>query len=159
MPIERERKFLVKYFPNIAYEYKKEISQGYLMVNSNQQLRVRIVNKEKAYIAYKKDISLGERYEFEYEIPIDDAVVLLDQCPYKLHKTRYIFKDKNLLIEIDVYPDSLFVAEIEFPDHLSLENFMSDSNNLPNYIGEDITGFFEYANIFLAKKYSSYDSI
>lgn len=155
MAIEIERKFLVKYVPDEAYVYgslKQKIAQGYLMLDLDQQLRVRIIDGNEAFIAYKKDVSSGIKHEFEYEIPVADAIVLFDQCKYRLHKTRYTFKHAGLEIQLDEYTDGLLIAEIEFKNINSFLEFEKRLETLPGYIEKEVTGLSEYSNVQLAMK-------
>lgn len=147
MAIEKERKFLLNNDKVQNFGYGKVIQQGYIMLADGQELRVRIMESDDmlpfCYICYKQKISISERYEFEYEIPQDDAEKLLSLAKYSLTKMRFktTFNDNN--VDIDLYPDGLGVVEIEFEGELT---------ELPPYCGEDITGMWEYSNIEIAKK-------
>lgn len=150
MAIERERKFLVKYIPDEATAYgsiKQQITQGYLMLDYGQHLRVRVIDGEKSYIAFKKDVAPGVKYEFEYEIPVQDAIILLDESPYRVNKTRYTFKHNSLEIELDEYPDGLLIAEIEFKNIHPFTDFIKQLDNLPDYFDRDVTGVGKYSNV------------
>lgn len=48
---EQERKFLLLSMPKT--ECKLEIKQGYLMFEDNKQLRIRIIDNVKAFLAFK----------------------------------------------------------------------------------------------------------
>ena len=88
--IEIERKFLVKgEFKHLAYDCT-HIEQGYFATEPGKTVRVRI-RGDKGYLTIKgpsgKD-GLG-RYEFETEIPLDDAHELMKLCmPGKVDKNR-----------------------------------------------------------------------
>lgn len=141
MAIERERKFKLKYLPNnLPFDV---IHQGYLIFDSSKQLRVRIVNSERGYITYKTDINTTDRHEYEYEIPIKDALELYNSTNHKLKKVRYTKNDKDYTAHIDVYSNGLSVVELEFQEEL---------NTLPDFCGDEITGQKDYSNINLALK-------
>lgn len=143
MPTEKERKFLLKN-PDIIIDCKNQIiSQGYLMLEGDKQLRIRVINNYNAYLTYKKEHTLF-RDEYEYAIPLQDGLELLASTNIKLMKRRYtIFKNKEYDIIVDVYDSGLAVVEIEFENEIE---------NIPDYCGEEITGKPEYSNIQIALK-------
>jgi CYTH domain-containing protein len=142
--IEKERKFLLKYMPELGSYFKepKLIKQGYLMLDKKKQLRIRITNDFHCHICYKQTISKEEKYEFEYLIPKEQGLKLYELSEFKLEKKRYttFFKDYN--VDIDVYPSGLSVVEIEFRE---------DLKEIPDYCGKEITGEKEFSNIEIAK--------
>lgn len=142
--IEKERKFLLKFLPELGEYFKspKNIKQGYLMVNDGKNLRIRIVNDKSCYLCFKQDISKDSKYEFEYLIPERDGKELYELAEFKLEKKRYITTFKYHKVEIDVYPSGLGIVEIEFSE---------DLESLPEYCGEEVTGINIYSNIHLAK--------
>ena len=93
MAQEIERKFLV-----LNDSYKREsfshsrIQQGYITSERGRTVRIRI-RDEKAYITIKGPSLNGGlfRYEFEQEIPMDDARQLMALCePGIIDKTRVV---------------------------------------------------------------------
>ena len=93
MAVEIERKFLV-----LDSSYKHEafssshICQGYICSERGRTVRIRIRN-EHAYITIKGPSLNGglSRYEFEQEIPLEDARKLMTLCdPGIIDKTRCI---------------------------------------------------------------------
>lgn len=136
---EQERKFKLNYLPTGLI--KQEIQQGYLMLGESQHLRVRTVDGNKGYLTYKILHSPENRDEYEYEIPIQDAIELLSKTEIKLTKTRYKTTFENNTVDIDVYQHGLSVCEIEYTEPLT---------NLPDYCGEEITGIKKYSNIHIA---------
>jgi len=143
--IERERKFLLNYLPDLGEYFKKpqKLKQGYLLVKKKKQFRIRITNDHYCHICYKQNINKQDRYEFEYLIPKDEGFKLYDLAQFKLEKNRFITVYNNHKVDIDIYPSGLGIVEIEFDDHL---------DSLPDYCGEEVTGKKEYSNLFLAKK-------
>jgi len=147
MPQEIERKFLVKgeYKSLSVNEYK--IIQGY--ISSNPAVRIRIKN-DKAYITIKgKTNETGvSRYEFEKEILVDEAKELMLLCgDGKIDKTRYNIQVGNHIFEVDEFHgenEGLTIAEVE----LSSED---ESYDIPEWLGEEVTGNKEYYNSYLSK--------
>ena len=138
--IEKERKFKLKKLPKNLKSIN--IKQGYLMFDDGKHLRIRIINDEKAFLAYKKNKSKTTRIEYEYEISLTDGIEMLNSCKFRLQKTRYKTTHKDYIVHIDIYPYGKQVVEIEY------ENKITD---LPYYCGEEITGVKEYSNIWMAK--------
>ena len=92
MPLEIERKFLVK--GDFKSEATKSIRiiQGYLSSLPERTVRVRIKdNKGFLTIKGKPNATGMSRYEWEKEIPHKDARELLKICePGVVSKTRYL---------------------------------------------------------------------
>jgi adenylate cyclase len=151
MKIEIERKFLLKdRFPYWSYEnsiyYSKEnIRQGYFQ---NSNIRVRIIDEEKAFLTIKGDREYISRDEFEYEIPIHDAYVIISLfCPNSILKTRYMCKENGLIWEIDIFHElneglEIAEAELESEDQKII---------LPSWIGKEVTDDDRYYNHYLCE--------
>nr|WP_314838408.1 CYTH domain-containing protein [uncultured Flavobacterium sp.] len=143
--IEIERKFIVK-----NQSFKEEIhtksivSQGYLSSNPERTVRVRIKN-EKGYLTIKgiSNKSGTSRYEWEKEIPLNEAVELFKLCEKgAIEKTRHEIKYGNHTYEVDEFHgdnEGLIIAEIE----LSSEDEKFDK---PNWLGDEVTGEQRYYN-------------
>ncbi|NJO62863.1 MAG: hypothetical protein HC836_32975 [Richelia sp. RM2_1_2] len=143
---EKERKFLLKYMPDLTVGRTEEIEQGYLMIGDGKQLRIRIIDKQDGWFCYKTYIDSTTRDEFEYLIPIQDAVLLMSSTKQKLFKTRHKLKWGKYDVDIDVYDElDLMTVEIEGDDVDSLTEF-------PPYFGVEITGIKKYSNSSLANK-------
>ena len=88
------------------------------------------------------------RYEWEKEIPLDEARELMTLCePGVIDKTRYLVKSGDHVFEIDEFygdNEGLVMAEVE----LSQEN---ESFVKPHFIGEEVTGDIRYYNSQLMK--------
>ena len=137
---ETERKFLVVGdFKSQSYNATR-IQQGYIASNNGRTVRVRI-RGDKGYLTIKGPSGLKgiTRYEFDTEIPLDDARELMEICePGIIDKTRYLVKspDGRHTWEIDVFygdNEGLVLAEIE----LSHE---SEDFQKPDFIGREVTG-------------------
>jgi len=143
---EIERKYLVSRI-NLELENGIEIEQGYLSIDKEKEIRIRISNNI-GYITIKIKKSDFKRNEFEYEINVDDAKKLLKYSKgYIIRKDRYIKYFNKKRWEIDIYKDEnegLKIAEIE------LDN-TEEKILLPSWIGEEVTDKKEYKNSNLAK--------
>lgn len=121
--IEIERKFLVHNKPWELYQSVKTttIKQGYISKSRKHTVRIRVTNK-KATITIKgptKGMTRAE-YEYEYEIPYQDGLDLIEMCDGEIvDKTRYVVTDEyNQVWDIDQFNginSGLVVAEIEIP--------------------------------------------
>lgn len=147
--IEIERKFLVKKeFKHLASS-KKEIAQGYLSSVPERTVRVRIAS-DKGFITIKgkSDTSGMKRFEFEKEITLSEAKQLLEICePGVIIKTRYFIPHENVLFEVDEFEGEnkgLVMAEVEL-------NSTDESFNLPDWLGDEVTGDNRYYNSFISK--------
>jgi CYTH domain-containing protein len=137
---ETERKFLVVgEFKSLSYNATR-IQQGYIASNNGRTVRVRI-RGDKGYLTIKGPSGLKgiTRYEFDTEIPLDDARELMEICePGIIDKTRYLVKspDGRHTWEIDEFygdNEGLVLAEVE----LSHE---SEEFQKPEFIGREVTG-------------------
>ena len=148
--IEIERKFLVK---SEAYKArtntKTRIVQGFLNTDPNRTVRIRIKG-DIGYITVKgKSNDTGtSRFEWEKEISVEEADVLLKLCEKGiLEKSRYEIPLGDHLYEVDeFYGDNLglTVAEIE----LNAENELFAK---PDWLGKEVTGEVKYYNSQLSK--------
>ncbi|RPI63838.1 MAG: CYTH domain-containing protein [Ignavibacteriales bacterium] len=148
MGIEIERKFLVK-----SDEWKslgKSIfyKQGYLLSDKNRTIRIRTID-DKGFITIKSSVKGISRNEFEYEIPVEEARVILETLCEKpfIKKYRTKIQLNELVWEVDEFideNDGLVIAEVE----LENENQKID---IPNWIGEEVSGDKKYFNSMLVK--------
>ncbi|AGC67832.1 adenylate cyclase [Thermoclostridium stercorarium subsp. stercorarium DSM 8532] len=144
---ETERKFLVKDLSFKKHTKGILIRQGYLSVNGDATVRVRVAGN-RAYLTIKGKSEGISQPEFEYEIPVTDACEMLDNMCIKpvIEKYRYKIEYKGFVWEIDEFlkeNEGLIVAEIE------LENENQDFP-LPDFIGQEVTFDFRYRNSYLA---------
>lgn len=156
MSVEIERKYLVKK-PLLEKElpnYKgTTIVQGYLNLEKERAVRVRLSGKV-GYITIKGSSNGINRQEFEYEIPLADALELLDMCTHRaISKTRYEINHKGKTWEVDVFEgqnSGLVVAEIELESE-------SEEISLPNWIDTEVSDDSRYYNLSLyLKPYSEW---
>ena len=116
MAKEIERKYLVNesLWPKSGKSIK--MKQAYLVTQANIVIRVRLC-ENKAFLTIKGKPQGITRDEFEYEIPLNDALHLMEMRTGAIvSKTRYIDYYDNKKWETDVFDDEnqgLIVAEIE----------------------------------------------
>lgn len=137
--IEIERKFLVKRdgtFKQMATS-RSHIQQGYMAVEG-ATVRIRL-RDDKAYLTIKgKSADLGlSRYEFEREIPVDDAHEMLKLCRGGvIDKTRWLVPFEGHTFEVDEFHganEGLLFAEVELQS--ADEEFVR-----PPFLGPEMTG-------------------
>jgi len=154
MAIEIERKYLVdrrKWRSQVYLEAfaVKDIQQGYLSRSNHHTIRVRIVsepNDTKSYITIKGKAKGISRDEFEYEIPTNDAIQLMQMCDSSLRKKRHYLQHAGHEWVVDEYEGmnkGLLVAEIELQSE-------DEQYSLPDWIKTDITHDKRYTNSYLS---------
>ena len=150
MAIEIERKFLVdnEKWNKVIKPDGKLIHQGYLQRENNISIRVRFTDTKGTLTI--KGVQVGiSRPEFEYEIPLGDAIELYNNfSEVKLKKTRYIIEHAGFNWEVDEFMDQnmgLITAEVE------LINESIQIADFPKWILEDVTHDDKYKNSKLAK--------
>lgn len=144
MAIEVEHKFLLandgwrqEVYQSVVYK------QGYLSSQPTSSIRVRIAG-ENAWLNIKSATIGNQRLEFEYAIPIVDAVEILKSLCAKpfVEKTRHFVKVNKHIWEIDEFAgdnEGLIVAEIELSQ--SGEVFEK-----PLWLGQEVTHDSRYYN-------------
>jgi adenylate cyclase len=145
MAQEIERKFLVtsNLFKREAHK-ETRITQGYLCSIPERTVRVRI-KADKGFITIKgKANATGtSRYEWEKEIPAQEASLLLQICePGTIDKTRFEVKAAQHIFEVDEFygeNTGLIVAEIELQHE-------DEDFEKPSWLGEEVTGIAKYYN-------------
>ena len=147
---EIERKFLVKGDYKSWTTKETRITQGYLSSVPERTVRARIKGN-KGFLTIKGigSKSGASRFEWEREIPVEEASSLLDICETGvIDKTRYIVPEgSGLKFEVDEFygdNEGLTVAEIELPS----EDHPFDK---PGWLGEEVTGDARYYNSMLMK--------
>lgn len=147
MPLEIERKFLVTgEYKSLAYAHSC-IRQGYICSGGGRTVRVRI-RGDKGYLTIKGPSNRAgmSRYEFETEIPVEDAQELMGLCePGVVDKTRYLVKSGRHVFEVDEFygdNEGLVMAEVELSDE-------NEPFEKPDFIGKEVTGDRRYYNAHL----------
>jgi len=147
---EIERKFLIN-----NDDFKKEVSkatriiQGYLNSTAERTVRVRIKG-EQGFLTIKgiSNESGTSRFEWEKEIPLEEARTLLALCEAGIiDKTRYLVPCGAHTYEVDeFYGDNLglTVAEVEL-------NSEDEAFEKPIWLAKEVTGDIRYYNSQLMK--------
>lgn len=147
--IEIERKFLTT-----SDAFKKEafaqnrITQGYLSSVPERTVRVRIKG-DRGFLTIKgrSNESGLSRFEWEKEIPVDEARKLLLLCEKGvIDKTRFEVKFGKHIYEVDEFygeNEGLIVAEIELGSET--ENFEK-----PTWLGKEVTNDKRFYNSYLS---------
>jgi len=143
MPLEIERKFLLKNKDWKAVADQGTIlKQAYLNTDPERTVRVRIKGQH-GFLTIKGKTIKSTRQEFEYEIPLEDALSLLKLCKTPvIEKIRYLVQADELTWEIDIFEGinaGLEMAEVE----LTAEN---QQVILPDWIGKEVTEDPRYYN-------------
>jgi adenylate cyclase len=140
---------------------KAHIRQGYIFNGGKDGSSVRIrtimkhelpslKNTEKGLITIKKNIEGSfSRMEYEYEIPFEDAEVLLkESCPSVLEKIRVKIPVGNHVWDFDVFMgkhEGLMLAEIELKSE-------EEEFEMPDWNMIEVTDDPQYLNSNLAKE-------
>jgi CYTH domain-containing protein len=156
MAQEIERKFLVngEAYRTQAFAHSR-IMQGYISSQHGRTVRVRI-RDDKGYLTIKgpSDAAGMSRYEWEKEIPLDEARQLMTLCePGLIDKTRYLVKSGHHTFEVDEFygeNQGLVMAEVELAA-------VDEPYVKPAFIGQEVTGDVRYYNSYLkAHPYSTW---
>ncbi len=145
---EIERRFLVAGPGYRSGATGSRLRQGYLSTDPQRVVRVRLEG-DAARLTIKGPATGAVRAEFEYAIPVADAVELLALCEQPLlDKTRFRVACEGLTWEVDEFHgrnQGLIVAEVELAS-------ADQAVTLPDWIGAEITGVHRYANSSLVAR-------
>ena len=146
---EIERKFLVRE-PQKAFAqaFKSErIEQGYLSPRPEATVRLRI-RGDRAWITVKSPNHGATRGEWEYPIPVEDAREMMPLCQgIIIDKTRHLIDYEGHTWEVDEFHSphaGLVTAEVELKS-------ADERVELPDWLGEEVTGDPRYYNSNLSK--------
>ncbi len=146
---EIERKFLVDgEFRHLAYDCT-HIEQGYFATEPGKTVRVRI-RGDKGFLTIKGPSGKDglSRYEFETEIPLEDAHEMMKLCmPGRVDKNRYLIKNGKHTVEVDEFlgdNEGLLLAEIELGSE-------EEEYERPDFLGDEVTGDKRYYNKYMLK--------
>jgi adenylate cyclase len=148
MGIEIERKFLVhkEKWNRVIKEKKSLYRQGYIVSDPEKTIRVRLTDKS-GFLTIKGLTKGASRPEFEYPIPKEDAIQLLDNfCNSEISKIRHFISHDKKLWEVDEFlgeNEGLVVAEIELASE-------DETFTLPDWIDKEVTADKKYSNSNLA---------
>ena len=149
MAFEIERKFLIE--KDLWYAVKKpvgvDIIQSYLVNEPGKVIRIRVTDS-KGFITIKGPAENAIRQEFEYPVPREDALEILNLfSPKRIEKTRYKIEFHGHLWEVDEFfgeNDGLIIAEIELKSP-------EESFDRPSWLGEEVTQDHRYYNSYLSE--------
>lgn len=147
MGLEIERKFLLKNEDWRSLGVPVHYAQGYLVADGERTVRVRVAGS-KGFLTIKGQTQGFSRKEFEYEVPVDEALEMLKLCSIPMvekYRTKVLFDDK--IWEVDEFEGDnkgLIMAEIELKSE-------DESFAIPPWIGLEVTGDIRYYNSFLAR--------
>lgn len=146
MGSEIERKFRVDPSwqpPNEGTAFE----QGYLNSHAERTVRVR-VEGERARLTVKSKTTGITRHEFEYEIPLDNARVMLAICEQPIiTKRRHVVMHEGKKWEVDVFAGDnagLVVAELELASE-------DEAFAKPPWVREEVSDDPRYYNANLVK--------
>lgn len=147
MGIEIERKFLVDPDKLPPLPRANVIKQGYIPSES-ATVRVRL-RDNAAYLTLKGRSRGCTRSEFEYSVPVDDALAMLEElCTAPLiEKKRYRITYSGHVWEVDIFEgenSGLLLAEIELASE-------DETFEIPPWVTEEVTADKRYYNANLRK--------
>ncbi|WP_295677010.1 CYTH domain-containing protein [uncultured Mucilaginibacter sp.] len=149
MGVEIERKFLVDHekWGEINKPQGIHYRQGYIVDEASKTIRVRAAGK-KGFITIKSSTTGITRKEFEYEIPVEEALQLIDGfAGSEVEKTRYRITFEGKLWEVDEFwgdNHGLIMAEIELQQE-------DEAFEQPDWITREVSDDKRYYNSYLAK--------
>lgn len=150
MNLEIERKFLVK---DDAWRREAvasaELRQGYLANTAASSVRVRVAGPE-AWLSVKAMRAGRSREQFEYAIPLADALALLDGFTVgpPVEKLRHRVPVGGHEFEVDEFRGAnlgLVVAELELDDE-------NEDFPRPRWLGDEVTDDSRFYNFRLAEQ-------
>ncbi len=149
MGVEIERKFLVTGDGwRGGADAGTRMEQGYLSTHPDRVVRVRVAGASATLTIKGRGPSPDVRPEFEYPVPVADAVELLALCGGAVvRKTRHRLPAGDLTWEIDVFGGrhaGLVLAEIELP-------VPDAAFERPAWVGADVTADPAYTNAELSR--------
>lgn len=146
MPLEIERRFLVRGEPWSGRGPGTPLEQGYLLAAPERTLRVRLAG-ERAWLTLKLAVTATTRAEYEYAIPLEHARELLAACgDAVVAKTRHGLEHAGRRWTIDVFAGAsagLVLAELE----LEAEDAPFER---PPWLGPEVTADGRYTSAALA---------
>ena len=144
MAFEIERKFLVRGDYKSAAVRSDHIVQGYIATLGPKTVRIRL-RAGKGYITIKGKSSASglSRFEWEREIPIEEARQLLELCDGGVvEKVRHLVPAGSHTFEVDEFLGDnagLTVAEVELGSE-------EEAFERPEWLAEEVTSDRRYRN-------------
>jgi len=150
MGVEIERKFLVDHekWQQLKKPEGTQYRQGYMLDEVKRTVRIRVAGKQ-GFITIKGSTLGITRKEFEYEIPVTDAIELLDGFTAGgIEKVRYKIHFEGKLWEVDEFHGDnkgLIVAEIELQHE-------DEQFTKPDWVTVEVSDDKRYFNSNLSKQ-------
>lgn len=149
MAIEIERKFLVRNNTWRGQGTCHLYRQGYLSNQKGRTVRVR-TTETAGYLTIKGPRKGLSRAEYEYKIPLHEAIEMLDDLCAKpqIEKYRHKIPYDGLMWEVDEFlgeNKGLVVAEVEISHE-------KQEFKKPKWVGKEVSKDNRYSNSNLAKK-------
>lgn len=143
MALEIEKKYLVDTSLLKLPGEGERIKQGYIPCEGKTVVRVR-VKGSNAFLTLKGSNRGAVRTEFEYPIPVEDALAMMDELCQgpKIEKIRYLIPYGEHQWEVDFFEgdnQGLIVAEVELSEE-------EEEVELPNWVTQEVTGDAKYYN-------------
>jgi len=144
--MEIERKYLVRADDWRELGTPVHYAQGYLVADKERTVRLRIAGPN-GFLTIKGSSRGMSRHEFEYPIPVGDAMEMMKLCPLPViekFRSRILFEGK--IWEVDEFEGEnkgLILAEIELTSE-------EETFSVPDWIGIEVTGDLRYFNSRLA---------
>lgn len=152
MAKEIERKFLVSDLGAARASFDRpgrKVVQGYLNLAPARTVRVRVVDDVEAWLTVKGRTEGVSRDEFEYAVPVADALQMLGLCEGSLvTKTRLRPRVGAHVWDVDIFEGDnagLVVAEIEL-------THADEAFERPAWLGEEVSGDRRFVNSALATR-------
>lgn len=149
MAVEVERKFLVNDDSwRESATSSTRIVQGYLAQTEVATVRVR-VRADTGYLTIKGATVGVSRSEYEYEIPVDDALAMLEELARGpvIDKVRHLVPVGSHVWEVDVFAGAnapLVMAEVELAH-------AGQQFELPRWAGAEVSDDMRFFNVNLAR--------
>lgn len=148
MAAEIERKFMVS---GDGWRDQAEgvpYFQGYIHTKGSATVRLRLAG-EQGILTIKGPRDGIRRSEFEYNIPYDEALVMLKTLCHQpiIEKTRYHVTYEGFVWDVDEMHganEGLIMAEVEIEDE-------SVEVPLPDWVGEEVSTDHRYTNLYLSQ--------
>lgn len=150
MPVEIERKFLVSQLPHsLMPGVGSRLRQGYVAQEGDVEVRVRIVDDDRAFLTVKAGRGLV-RTEVEVPVTLEQAEALWTlTLDHRIEKVRHEVVIGEHRVDLDVYGGDLLglcTAEVEFASQAAAAAFIP-----PAWFGRDVTGERGWDNASLAR--------
>lgn len=147
MGFEIEHKFLVDptKIPSKSLGVGNKLIQGYL--SDKPTVRIRIIDNARAELTIKGKGTVVKP-EFNYDIPVADAIAMQPMLKSSLEKTRYHISFKGFVWDVDEFHGALaglWLAEIELPS-------VDTRFKIPSWAIKDVTEDRRYSNSNLASR-------